>query len=95
MGVNISSTIEINADPQAVWQVLTDFASHADWNPFMDRIEGKPEVGRKLVVHMTPAGGRAMTFKPTVVAATPGRELRWLGKLAVRGLSSTASTPSC
>lgn len=35
---------------------------------------------------MTPPGGRGMTFRPTVLAAVPGRELRWLGTLGVRGL---------
>ena len=52
----------------------------------MDRIEGRPEVGTKLVVHLVGNGGRGMTFKPTVLAATPGRELRWLGKLGPGGL---------
>ena len=27
-----------------------------------------------------------MTFKPTVLAAEPGRELRWLGRLLVPGV---------
>ena len=86
MSANISTTIDIHADPQAVWAVLTDFAAYRDWNPFMDRVEGRPQVGAKLVVHMTPPGGRGMTFKPTVVAAVPGKELRWLGKLGFGGL---------
>ena len=86
MTASISTTIDIDADPQAVWAVLTDFAAYRDWNPFMDRIEGAVHVGAKLVVHMTPPGGRGMTFKPTVVAAVPGKELRWLGKLGFGGL---------
>jgi hypothetical protein len=65
---------------------LTDFAAYSAWNPFMDRVEGVPQVGTKLRVHMTPPGGRAITFRPTVLAADPGRELRWLGTLGVRGL---------
>lgn len=86
MSADISTTINIDASPRAIWDVLTDFAAYRDWNPFMDRIEGAPEVGTKLVVHMTPPGGRGMTFKPTVLAATPGQELRWLGKLGFGGL---------
>lgn len=86
MAAAISTTIDIQASPHAVWDVLTDFPAYRDWNPFMNRIEGAPEVGTKLVVHMSPPGGRGVTFKPTVLAATPGRELRWLGKLGVRGL---------
>ncbi len=86
MSTTISTTIDIDASPRDVWDVLIDFAAYADWNPFMDRVEGTPEVGAKLVVHMAPNGGRGMTFKPTVLAATPGKELRWLGKLGFGGL---------
>ncbi|MGA4727309.1 SRPBCC family protein [Micromonospora taraxaci] len=86
MSTTISTTIDIAASPQAVWEVLTDFAAYPDWNPFMRRIEGVPRVGSKLVVHLSPPGGRGMTFKPTVLAANPGQELRWLGKLGVGGL---------
>ena len=52
----------------------------------MDRVEGTPDVGSKLRVHLTPPGGRGVTFRPTVLGAVPGRELRWLGRLGVRGL---------
>ncbi|MGH3505107.1 MAG: SRPBCC family protein [Nocardioidaceae bacterium] len=86
MSTDVSTVVDINADPQAVWNVLTDFAAYGEWNPFMDRAEGTPEVGAKLVIHLAPPGGRGMTFKPTVTAATPGQELRWLGKLAFGGL---------
>lgn len=86
MSTTISTTVDIDAIPQAVWAVLTDFAAYGEWNPFMDRIQGTPEVGARLIVHMSPPGGRGMTFKPTVLAATPARELRWLGTLGVRGL---------
>lgn len=86
MAITISTDVDIDAIPERVWEVLTDFASYRDWNPFMDRVEGDAQVGRKLVVHMSPPGGRGMTFKPTVLVATPGQELRWLGKLAFGGL---------
>ena len=86
MAVVISTTIDIDAHPDRVWDVLTDFAAYGDWNPFMDRIEGTAEAGTRLVVHLSPNGGRGMTFRPTVLAAVPGRELRWLGKLGFGGL---------
>ncbi|MGR0318679.1 SRPBCC family protein [Agromyces sp. ZXT2-3] len=86
MSTTITTTIDIDADPDTVWAVLTDFASYTEWNPFIRSIEGTPEVGSRLVVRLAPAGGRGMTFTPTVLTATPGRELRWLGKLAFGGL---------
>ena len=86
MSTTINTTIDIDATPEAVWGVLTDFAAYPTWNPFMDRVEGTPAVGEKLVVHLSPNSGRGMTFKPTVLAANPGRELGWLGMLGVRGV---------
>lgn len=69
MTVTVETTIDIEADPQAVWDVLTDFPAYPDWNPFIDRIEGRPEVGARLVVHLAGNGGRGMTFRPRVLAA--------------------------
>ena len=86
MSTTITTSIDIEAPPEAVWAVLTNFPAYGDWNPFMDRVIGNPAVGEKLVVHMKPNGGRGMTFKPTVLVAAPGQELRWLGKLLVSGL---------
>jgi hypothetical protein len=80
--LTIDTTVDIDASRDAVWDVLTDFASYSEWNPSM-RIEGVPEVGTKLVVHLT--GG--MSFKPKVLVATPGEELRWLGKLGFHGIA--------
>lgn len=78
----IDTTVDINAGKDAVWDVLTDFDSYKQWNPAM-RIQGTPEVGTKLVVHLT--GG--MSFRPKVLAATPGKELRWLGKIGFHGIA--------
>ena len=83
---SISHTIEIDAAPEVVWRELADTGSYGDWNPFVRRLEGELTEGARLEVEITPPEGRAMTFKPTVIAAKPGRELRWLGHLLVRGL---------
>jgi len=82
----ITTSIEIDAAPEVVWRVLTDFASHPEWNPFIRQISGEVSVGSRLRVNITPPGGRGMTFKPAVTAATPDRELAWLGSLGVRGV---------
>lgn len=42
--------------------------------------------GATLEVRIAPPGGRAMTFRPTVRAAEPNRELRWLGRLLLPGI---------
>ena len=85
MSITINTTVDIAAPKELVWDVLTDFAAYPEWNPDV-KIEGTAQVGTKLTVHMGANGGRGMAFKPTVLAATPAHELRWLGKLGFGGL---------
>jgi hypothetical protein len=85
MSITISTTVDIDAPKQLVWDVLTDFAAYYEWNPYA-RIEGTAQVGTKLTVHMGANGGRGMAFKPKVLVATPDDELRWLGKLGFGGI---------
>jgi hypothetical protein len=73
--------VEIDASPERVWAVLTDFAAYPEWNPFIRSISGELREGAKLEVSIKPPGARATTFKPTVRAVVPGRELRWLGRV--------------
>ena len=80
---HIEHTIDIDASPQAVWAQLADTASYGDWNPFVRRLDGELREGARLDVEIAPPGGRAMRFKPTVLAAAPERELRWRGRLLV------------
>jgi hypothetical protein len=82
----IETAIDIAASPRAVWDVLVDFAAYPDWNPFIRRLQGEARVGARLEVTVQPPGGKPMTFRPTVLAAEPARELRWLGRVLVPGL---------
>jgi hypothetical protein len=81
----IITTISIAASAARVWSVLLDFARYPEWNPFIRSIEGTPSEGA-LKVRIQSASGKAMTFTPVVLLNTAGRELRWKGKLVLRGL---------
>lgn len=82
----IHHEIEIDAPPAAVWAQLTDTSAYDEWNPFVRRLRGELAEGARLSVDIAPPGGRPMTFKPTVLVAEHGRELRWLGRLLVPGV---------
>ena len=84
--IEIRTEIDIAATPACVWEILLDFPAHADWNPFVRSITGTPQVGERLVVSIQPQGGKAMTFKPKVLAAQPQQELRWLGRFLLPGV---------
>ena len=82
----IEHQIDIDAPAAAVWAELVDTAAYDEWNPFLRRLDGELSVGSRLRVEIAPPGGRAMTFRPTVLAVQHERELRWLGRLLVPGL---------
>jgi len=82
----LRNEIEIQASAERVWQILTDFASFPNWNPFIRRANGEPRIGAQLEVFLQPSGARGMTFRPEVLKAEPNHELRWLGHLLVPGL---------
>jgi hypothetical protein len=80
--VTIQHSIDIDATPQQVWEVVADLDGYASWNPFMIRGRGRFAVGERLEITMRP-GDRTMTFRPTVLEAEPRRRVRWLGRLVL------------
>src|SRR3712207_3408729 len=86
MSSELRSEAAIQASPQRVWEILTDFRAYPEWNPFIPRITGSLETGARLDVQLQPPGGRGVRMRPTVQAVEPSRELRWLGHLGIPGL---------
>ena len=77
----IKTYIEISATPERIWEVLTDFQEYPNWNPFLTSIEGDFIVGKKVKIN---AGG--MKFNPEVLVFNENKEIRWIGKLLLKGL---------
>ncbi len=86
MAKQLRAHIDIHATPERVWQILTNFTAYPQWNPFLTRADGNARRGERLTVRLQPVGGRGMTFRPTVLEATPAVRLRWLGHLLVTGI---------
>jgi len=77
----IKTEILINATPDKVWQVLTDFKSYAEWNPFIKSLTGTVQKGE--AIHVAIDG---MKFKPKVLVFKTAQELRWLGHFFFKGI---------
>ena len=86
MAKQLHAEIEIEATPDRAWEVLTDFATYHDWNPFIVQAAGQPAAGTRLELHMRLSGRRPTTIRPEVLEADPAHRLRWLGRLLVPGL---------
>ena len=86
MAKEIKTEIIIHASPERVWEILMDFDSYPDWNPFIISIIGRAEVGEKIKAHIVPQGAKGMTFKPVVLVKKENEELKWLGNLLFKGL---------
>jgi hypothetical protein len=86
MNHELHTTIDIDATPAIVWEILTDLTGYSDWNPFITSSAGRPEVGEKLINRMVPPGGKAMTFKPRVTVIEDGKTFEWLGRLVLPGV---------
>lgn len=78
--------IEINASLEKVWQILTDFPSYPQWNPFIQYAGGEIKAGETIEVKLHPPDGTAMTIKPQLRKVEPQKELRWLGHLLMPGI---------
>jgi hypothetical protein len=79
----VVTEIDIPAQPEAVWAVLADGAAYPEWNPFIRHLSGPLQTGGRLRITVQPEGQKAMSFRPRVLSAVPGRELRWLGRLGL------------
>src|SRR5262245_24512150 len=82
----LRTEIQIDAPPERVWEVMTARGEWGAWNPFVTRIEGAFRAGERLRNTLVLPGQKPMTFKPKVLRADPGRELRWLGRVLVPGI---------
>ncbi|HEV3169121.1 MAG TPA: SRPBCC domain-containing protein [Actinocrinis sp.] len=82
----ISADIVIEATADRVWETLADFPRYVEWNPFIREAVGRAVPGERITVRIFRDEQKANTFRPRIVVAAPGRELRWLGHLLVPGV---------
>jgi hypothetical protein len=81
----LRAEIDIDATPDRVWEVLTDFPAYPEWNPFITSIAAGPNPVQRWKCgsrRRGPKPGR----KPRVLVAEPKRELRWLGRVLTAGI---------
>lgn len=84
--MELRTEVEIQAPPERVWAVLTDFPAYHEWNPFITEISGRLAENEHLKVRVSVPEGSDFQMKPRVKRCEPNTELRWLGHLFIKGL---------
>lgn len=81
MAHEIHTEIVINASPEKVWAVLSNFKEYPNWNPFVNSLKGDMVVGKKITISI-----QGMKIKPELLVFEKNKELRWMGHLLVNGI---------
>lgn len=85
--MEVRTEIEISASPAEIWKVLLDFRHYPDWNPFIVRIAGEPNVGQRLEMTLSlPDSNREREISARLLTCNAEQELRWLDHLWMKGL---------
>jgi hypothetical protein len=73
----------IDATPERVWAVLTDFNAYAEWNPLNIMAEGEARPGAKIrTTFLNPSQpGAKITQTVTLTTCEPCRALAWSGNV--------------
>jgi hypothetical protein len=72
----MTCTVEVNiqADAQLVWGLLTDAKGFPRWNSTVTRIEGEIREGKRIRLHVP---GTTRTFTPRVSGVVPAQRMIW------------------
>jgi hypothetical protein len=77
----VRTSIAIEAAPQRVWQVLTDFGEYSNWNPFIRRIDGPLALGAELTFTVATGPERTIVARARILEIEVNRRLVWGGGL--------------
>lgn len=72
-----AAATSIHATPERIWSILTDASRYPDWNPTVDKVDGRIALGERIAVHVKLSPGRA--FPVTVSAFDPPQRMVWRG----------------
>ena len=73
----ILPSTEIDAPPERVWEILTDFEKYHEWNSFTVTAEGPFEVGSVIKLLVAFPNGQRLTTTHTIDSIRPPYEMCW------------------
>jgi hypothetical protein len=76
----IHTTVVIEAPAFVVWNILTDFPTYPEWNPFILKISGELKINSRLAMEIKFANAKVVPSEFVVMGAEVEREITWGGK---------------
>jgi hypothetical protein len=76
---DIQTSIDIDAEPGAIWQVLTDFSSYGDWNPMLRNVQTELEPGAPVRFEVLREGADSLKLKANITTLDEPLSLVWRG----------------
>jgi len=73
----VRSEIEIQAPPERVWQILTDFDKWSEWNPSLYRASGTAALGEQVTITFKGPGSKETNLCCTIQTLEKGRKWMW------------------
>ncbi|MFK7975201.1 MAG: SRPBCC family protein [Halioglobus sp.] len=88
--ITLSATDVINASPDEVWALISDFEGYSQWNPYLTKIEGAFKVGETVSVTLVDANFEGpFVVKPRMFSIESGKSFSWKGQVGIQGVMDT------
>lgn len=86
----VRSEISLAASPEHSWQVLSDFSSYPQWNPYLTRVEGELVPGARVSFTLIDGNFSAPFDGAARMARVAANEqFYWVGKAGIQGIFDT------
>jgi len=79
----LRTSIDIDATPERVWELLTDVSAYPEWSPLLTSAEGSFAAGDRVLFRFSPTNALLRTTVPArVLEVTPCRRLSYVLRFA-------------
>lgn len=82
----LETEVIINASVSDVWRVLIDFPNYKNWNSFIPKASGEPQLDSILKIVMQPLGEKSQNYKVKITELESEKRFSWLGHFIIPGL---------
>lgn len=85
----LKTEIQISSNPDKVWEIITDLPGWSKWNPIVNKMEGKLEVGAALFITMCDdKGNDSKSYKAIITAIDEKKRFSFIGIMMAKFMFS-------